>query len=130
MAVSLTGLSVMIFTFSADVRILGTEHLFKIAFQNLCTFLTFLSSRFGDVALLMVIAWMINLYKPKTYFTYHQKFCVLPAMYFMCYACISEQTAIFSLYSINLSVFITVAECFLRGTNWVFKLDKVSYLKC
>jgi len=29
---------------------------------------------------------------------------------FMCFACISQQTAIISLYSINLPVFITEAE--------------------
>ena len=39
----------------------------------------------------------------------------------MCFAWISEQTEIISLDSINLSVFITEAECLLRGTNWVFK---------
>jgi len=40
---------------------------------------------------------------------YIQKFCVLPTMH-MCFAWNSEQTAIISLYSINLSVFITKAE--------------------
>ena len=47
---------------------------------------------------------------------------------FMCFVWISEQTAIFSLYSINLSVFITEAESFLSGTNWVFKLDRYSFV--
>ena len=46
----------------------------------------------------------------------------------MCFAWISEQTAIISLYSINLSVFITEAECLLRGTNWVFKSDSYSFV--
>jgi len=41
----------------------------------------------------------------------------------MCFAWISEQKAIISLCSISLLVFITKAECLLRGTNWVFKLD-------
>jgi len=41
----------------------------------------------------------------------------------MCFVWISEQTAIISLYSNNLSVFITEAECVLRGTDWVFKSD-------
>ena len=41
----------------------------------------------------------------------------------MCFAWISEQTAIISLYSINLPVFKTEAECLLRGTKWVFKSD-------
>jgi len=43
---------------------------------------------------------------------------------YMCLAWISEQTANISLYSINLSVFITEAESLLRGTNWVFKSDR------
>ena len=38
----------------------------------------------------------------------------------MCFVWISEQTAIISLYSINWLVFITEAECLLRGTDWVF----------
>jgi len=46
----------------------------------------------------------------------------------MRFAWISEQTAIISLYSINLSVFITEAECLLRGTNWVFKSDGYSFV--
>ena len=46
----------------------------------------------------------------------------------MSLAWISEQTAIISLYSINLSVFITEAECFLRGTNWVLKSDVHSFV--
>ena len=46
----------------------------------------------------------------------------------MCFAWISEQTAIISLYSINLPVFITKAEGFLRGTNWIFKSDRYSFV--
>jgi len=53
---------------------------------------------------------------------YIQRFCILPTMR-MCFVWNSEQTAIISLYSINLSVFITETECLLRGTNWVFKSD-------
>ena len=34
----------------------------------------------------------------------------------------------FSLYSINLSIFITEAECLLRGTNCVFKSDRYSFV--
>jgi len=45
----------------------------------------------------------------------------------MCFVWISEQTAITSLYSINLTVFITDAECLLRGTNWVFKSDRYNF---
>ena len=41
---------------------------------------------------------------------------------------ISEQTAIISLYSINLSVFKTEAECLLRGTKWAFKSDRHSFV--
>ena len=43
---------------------------------------------------------------------------------FMCFAWVSEQTAIISLYSIKLSVFKTEAECLLRGTKWVFKSER------
>ena len=46
----------------------------------------------------------------------------------MCFACISEQTEIIYLYSINLSVFITEAECLLRGTNWIFKSDRYIFV--
>ena len=43
---------------------------------------------------------------------------------------ISEQTAIISLYSTKLFVFIREAECLLRGTNWVLnQTDTVSSLK-
>ena len=45
---------------------------------------------------------------------------------FVCFVCISEQTAIITLYNTNLSVFKTEAECLLRGTDWVFKLDRVN----
>ena len=34
----------------------------------------------------------------------------------------------FSVYSIKLSGFITEAECFLLGTNWVFKSDRYSFV--
>jgi hypothetical protein len=47
---------------------------------------------------------------------------------FMCIVWISEQTAIISLYNINLSVFITEAECLLRGTDWVFKSDSYRFV--
>jgi len=46
----------------------------------------------------------------------------------MCFAWISEQTAIISLYRINWLVFITEAECLLRGTNWVFTSDSYSFV--
>ena len=46
----------------------------------------------------------------------------------MCFVWISEQTAIISLYSINLPVFLTEAECLLRGTDWVFKPDRQSFV--
>jgi len=39
----------------------------------------------------------------------------------MCFAWLSEQTAIIPLNSTSLPVFITEAECLLRGTTWVFK---------
>ena len=46
----------------------------------------------------------------------------------MYFVWISEQRAIISLYSINWSVFITEAECLLRGTDWVFKSDSYSFV--
>jgi len=46
----------------------------------------------------------------------------------MCFVWISEQTANISLYPINLLVFISEAECLLRGTNWVFKSDGYSFV--
>ena len=56
----------------------------------------------------------INLLKSNSYFMYHQlqRSEILCSAHsaFMCFAWISEQTAIISLYSINLSVFITEAE--------------------
>ena len=65
---------------------------------------------------------MFNLLKPKTYFMYHQLYqseilCSAHSA-FICFAWISEQTAIISLYSINLSVFITEAvsvSCVVRN---------------
>ena len=48
---------------------------------------------------------------------------------FMCFAWIWEQTAIISLYIINLSVFKNRSrECLLPGTKWVFKLDRYSFV--
>ena len=46
----------------------------------------------------------------------------------MYFAWISEQTAIMSLYSTNLPIFKTEAECLLRGTEWVFKSDRYSFV--
>ena len=45
----------------------------------------------------------------------------------MCFTWISEQTAIISLYSINLSGFFynRCSECLLRGSNWIF--NSISY---
>ena len=55
-----------------------------------------------------------NLFKLKTYFTYHQlqhsEILCSAHNAFMCFAWISEQTAIISLYRIKLSVFITEEE--------------------
>jgi hypothetical protein len=72
----------------------------------------------------------LNLLKPKTYFVYIQKFSILLTMH-MRFACNSEQTAIISLYNINLSVFITEAEsvyCAVR-TGSLNQTDTVSSLK-
>jgi len=53
------------------------------------------------------------------------KFCILPTMYSRV---LMEwrKTAIISLYSIKLSVFITEAQCLLRSTDWVFNCDRSS----
>jgi hypothetical protein len=68
-----------------------------------------------------------NLLKPQTYFMYHQlqhsEILCSAQNAFMCFTLISEQRAIISLHYINLLVFITEAECLLRGTDWVFKSD-------
>ena len=80
-------------------------------------------------------ALRINLLKSKTYFMYHQLkhsgiLCSAHNV-FMCFVWISEQTAIISLYSINLSVFITEAEsvyCAVR-TGSLNQTDTVWYLR-
>ena len=47
----------------------------------------------------------------------------------MCFARISEQTAIFSLYSNNLPGFHNRGRgCLLRGTKWAFKSDGYSFV--
>ena len=46
----------------------------------------------------------------------------------MCFVWISEQTAIISLYNINLAVFKTETECLLRGTKWTFKSARSSFV--
>jgi hypothetical protein len=80
--------------------------------------------------------WLFpNLLKPKTYSMYHQLWRseILRSAHnaFMCFVCISEQTGTISLYSINLSVFITEAErvyCAVR-TGYLNHIDTVSSLK-
>ena len=39
-----------------------------------------------------------------------------------------KKTAIISLYSNDLSIFITKAECLLRSTNCVFNCDRYSFV--
>ena len=46
----------------------------------------------------------------------------------MCFVWFLQQRAIISVYSINLSVFKTEAECLLRGRKWVFKSDRYSFV--
>ena len=57
---------------------------------------------------------VVNLLKPKTYYMYHQlqhtEILCSTHYTFMCFAWISEQRVIISLYSINVSVFIKEAE--------------------
>jgi hypothetical protein len=76
-----------------------------------------------------------NVLKPKTYFIYHQRYHIeiLSSAHneFVSVVWISEQTAIISLYSINLLVFITEAEsvyCAVR-TGPLNKTNTVSSLK-
>jgi hypothetical protein len=74
-----------------------------------------------------------NLWKPKTYLIYHQHSTILCSAHnaFMCFAWISEQTAIISLYLSFLSIFITEAEsvfCALR-TESLTKTDAISSSK-
>jgi hypothetical protein len=57
-----------------------------------------------------------------------QTLCFQPTMHLYFFSWISERTAIISLYNVNLSVFITEAECLLRGTNWVFKRYGYSFV--
>ena len=75
----------------------------------------------------------INLLKHKILGTTSfniQKFCVLPTI-LVCFACISEQTAIISLYIIKFSVFITEAESVYSAvrTGSLTETDIVSSLK-
>ena len=46
----------------------------------------------------------------------------------MCFACISEQTAIFVQYRAITYRFLQPRQYFLRGTNWVLKLDRYSFV--
>ena len=77
-------------------------------------------------------ATRFNLLKPKTYIMYRQLYNseIMCSAHntFMCFVWVWEQTAIISLYTINLSVFKIEAECFLRGRNWVFKSDRHSFV--
>ena len=73
--------------------------------------------------------------EPETYFMYHQFYPseILCSAHnsCMCFTWISEQRAIISLYSINLSVFITEADgvyCAVR-TGYLNQTDTVSSLK-
>jgi hypothetical protein len=79
---------------------------------------------------LFISLYSINRLITKTYFTYHKlkHTEILGSTHnaFICFACISEQTAIISVYTINLSIFITQAECLLCGTNGVFKSERYS----
>jgi len=77
----------------------------------------------------------INLLQPKAYFMYrhlqHTEILCSTHNAFMRFAWISEQTAIISLYSINLSVFITKTEsvyCAVQ-TGSLNQTDTVSFLK-
>jgi len=77
----------------------------------------------------------IDLSKPKTYFMYHQllhsEILCSAHTAFMCFAWISEQTAVFfpHLYSNNLPVFVTDAESVYCGVRTgSFKSDRYSFV--
>ena len=82
-----------------------------------------------------LILLIINRLKPKTYIMYHQlqhpEILCSAHSAFMCFVWISEQTAITSLYSFNLPVFITEADsvyCAVRNGS-LNQTGTVSYLK-
>ena len=75
----------------------------------------------------------INILKLSSHYAYHQfsysEIMCFANIAFMCFAWISEQIAIISLYSTNLPVFYNGDEkCLLRGTDWVFKSDRHSFV--
>jgi hypothetical protein len=55
-------------------------------------------------------------YMYRQFNIHNSTFC--PHIVFVCFVCISEQTAIIFLYSINWLVCITETERLLRGTDW------------
>jgi hypothetical protein len=58
-----------------------------------------------------------------------QKSTFVHKVYLCVFLWISEQTAIISLYNINLTGFYNWSrECLLRGTDWVFKCDWYSFV--
>ena len=66
------------------------------------------------------------LLEPSGYFIYHQvqntkTSTFHPQSVFMCFAWISEQTAIVSLYSFIDWFYTRDGVCLLRGTDWIFK---------
>jgi len=56
-----------------------------------------------------------------------QKFCVLPTMHLCVLRGSPNKQRFFSLYSNTVYVFITEAECLLRGMNWVFKSNRYTF---
>ena len=80
-----------------------------------------------------VLKLSLKLLKPSGYFTYHHVYNskILHANYiaFVCSVRISEQTAIFALYCINLPVFITEVEsvyCAVR-TESLYNTDTIRF---
>jgi hypothetical protein len=73
----------------------------------------------------------INLLNPNTYcmyrHLYHSEILCFAHNAFQCFAYISEQRATISVYSINLSIFITEAESVYCAV-WFFKSDSYSFV--
>ena len=73
----------------------------------------------------------INLLKPNTLCTTSfniQQFYVLPTMH-LCVLCGSlNKQRLFPYTALTYRIFKTEAECLLRGTNWVFKSDRYSFV--
>jgi hypothetical protein len=79
-----------------------------------------------------ILRGFVNLLNPKAYFTYHHVYhseilCSTHSA-FMCFVWISVQTAIISLHSTNLSVYITEAESVYCAVRTGSSIPTCSYV--